>query len=86
MEPNRNERWWGDMMNRTKITEAPARALVHVDGRGADVRKASPPHSPSLPLKRSSIDDSLSAIGGITFDIYLNNESSRHNVPAAVWT
>ena len=36
--------------------------------------------------ERAAMGDALPALGGTTFDIYLNGEAFWRNVPAAVWT
>ena len=36
--------------------------------------------------ERAAMGDALPALGGATFDIYLNGEAFWRNVPAAVWT
>ena len=36
--------------------------------------------------ERAAMGDALPALGGKTFDIYLNGEAFWRNVPAAVWT
>ncbi|MDE0333762.1 MAG: hypothetical protein OXI64_02295, partial [Defluviicoccus sp.] len=38
------------------------------------------------PEERAAMGDALPALGGTTFDIYLNGEAFWRNVPAAVWT
>ncbi len=38
------------------------------------------------PDERAALGDTLPALGGRTFDIYLNAEAFWRNVPAAVWT